>query len=496
MESLSMHHVPHVADDQAGTNERRSWSLLVLLCVAQFMVILDITVVNVALPAIGAGLDFPVADLSWVVTAYVLCTGGLVLLGGRAADHFDRRMMLLLGLATFTAASLACGAAPTAEALVAARAVQGVGAALLTPAALSIIITAYTGAQRRTALTIWSAIGSGGAGAGVLLGGMLTSWLSWEWVFLVNVPVGLVALALTPHVVPPAPPARSSPRQLDLTGATALMLGLATLVYALQGTAEHGWSSLHTIGLLAGAAAVLAAFAAWERSSTHPLVPVSTWRVRSLVSGSAVMLGATGVMAGTFFLNSLYLQGVLELSAVETGLGLLPTVIAIGVGAHLGGHLIMHAGARAILGAGLLVIALGAALLALAPGHAAYARDLLAGLALIGLGIGGVFASVSIVAMRDVEDAHAGLASGLMSTAHEVGAALGVAVLAAVASAASGFIGGYGDGLWVASGIAVALAAVALVAIPPLGPAQDGPLTAEPAGTADPAEALEPAGGA
>jgi EmrB/QacA subfamily drug resistance transporter len=491
-----MHHTPHATWDRGDSDERRSWALLVLLSVAQFMVILDITVVNVALPAIGSGLGFATSDLSWIVTAYVLCTGGLLLLGGRVADHFDRRKLFLTGLSTFTAASLVCGMAPSPELLVAARALQGMGAALLTPAALSIVVTAYRGAQRRVALTVWSAIGSAGAGAGVLLGGMLTSWLSWEWVFLINVPVGVIAAVLTHHVVPPSPPSGSGPRHLDLPGAATLMLGLAALVYALQGTAEHGWTSTHTLGLLAGAALMLAAFAVTEHASSNPLVPVSTWRVRSLVSGSTIMLGATGVMAGTFFLNSLYLQGVLGFSPVETGLGLLPTVAAIAVGAHLAGHLILHAGVRAILGVGLIVIAAGAAVLAVAPVDADYARDLVAGLALVGLGIGLVFASVSIVAMSEVEDAHAGLASGLMSTAHEVGAALGVAVLAAVASTAAGFVGGYEDGAWVASGVAAVLAVIAFIAVPPLGPAhaRTGGAEAEP--PTEPAEALESTGGA
>jgi EmrB/QacA subfamily drug resistance transporter len=452
--------------------ERRPWSLLVLLCVAQFMVILDISVVNVALPSIGVALDFPAADLQWVVTAYVLFTGGLLLLGGRTADLLGRRPVFLAGLSVFTAASLASGLAPSPAALVAARAGQGLGAALLTPAALSIITTTYTGAQRTTALTVWGAIGSAGAAAGVVLGGMITTWLSWEWVFFVNVPVGLAAALLALRIVPSTKPDTAGRRPLDVPGALSVVAGLLVLVYALTGAAQHGWGSARTLVLLALAGALLATFTTLERAVARPLLPPRTWRMRSLVSGAALMLGATGILVGAFFLNSLYLQHVLGWSALETGLGFLPLVLAIGLAAHAASQFLPRAGSRAIGVAGLALIAAGSLLLALAPDRAGYAADLLPGFVLLGIGVGLVFPTASVTAMSEVDHEGAGLASGLMMTAHEIGAALGVAVLSAVAAANGGALSaaGYGDGFLAAALIAVLLGAVTTVAVPAMRP--------------------------
>src|SRR5215831_14125746 len=272
---------------------RRPWSLMVVLSAAQFMVILDATVVNVALPSIARSLSFATGGLQWVITAYVLASGGLVLLGGRAADVAGRRRVFLAGLTLFTAASLASGLAPTAGALIAARAGQGVGAALLTPAALSIITTSYMGAQRAAALGVWGAIGGAGAAVGVLAGGILTTWLGWRSVFLVNVPVGGGAGLLSLQLVPRHQPRRRLVRELDLPGAALAVAGLATLTYALAGAPAHGWGSARTLLLLALALVLLAAFAAVERSMRRPLVPAQLWRTRSLVAGVLVMLGAT-----------------------------------------------------------------------------------------------------------------------------------------------------------------------------------------------------------
>jgi EmrB/QacA subfamily drug resistance transporter len=452
------------------------WTILVLLAVAQFMVILDITIVNVALPSIGEDLGFAAGDLQWVVTAYVLFTGGLLLLGGRAADLLGRREVFLTGLLLFTAASLASGLAPSPEALVIARSLQGLGAALLSPAALSIITTTYTGAQRGTALSVWGAMGAGGAAAGVLFGGMLTTWLSWEWVFFINVPVGLVTAVLVGRLVGRAPRAGGL-RQLDLPGAVSLVGGLMLLVYALQGTGEHGWASARTLVLLAVAGTLLATFAAIERGVARPLVPPRTWRERPLVSSAALMLGLTGIMIGAFFLNSIYLQRVLDASALETGLAFLPFVLAIAPAAHLGPALLVRAGARVVSIAGLGLVAVGAFLLAAAPDDASYATDLLPGFLVLGVGLGLVIVTVQVTAMTDVGHATAGLASGLMTTSHEIGAALGVAVLSAVALGAAGdtqtpagFAGGYEDGFLVAAFVAVGLALLALRVVPAVRP--------------------------
>jgi EmrB/QacA subfamily drug resistance transporter len=448
--------------------DRRPWSLLVLLAIAQFMVVLDITVANVALPSIGADLGFAEGDLQWVVTAYALFAGGLLLLGGRAADLLGRRRVLLAGLAIFTAASLASGLAASPLALVIARAAQGAGAALLTPAALSIVVTTYHGAQRTQALVIWGAIASAGAAAGMLLGGLLTTGLGWESVFLINVPVGVIAGALALRIVPASAPAPGD-RRLDLPGAAAVVAGLVALVYALEGTAEHGWGSAQTLVLLGLAGALLAGFAAIERRVPRPLVAPATWRSRSLVAGAGLMLAATGILVGALFLSSLYLQRVLDASALETGLAFLPIALAIAAAAHVAGHVMGHAGARPVAAAGLLAMAGGAALLAGAPDEAAYAADLLPAFLLLGFGAGLVIPAAQVTAMSDVGHDAAGVASGLMTTAHEVGAALGVAVLSAVA-AGSDMAAGYGDGLLAAALVAAALALVALVSVPSVRP--------------------------
>jgi MFS family permease len=421
--------------------ETTPWSLLALLVVAQFMVVLDIAIVNVALPSIGAELHF--GGLQWVVTAYVLAAGGLLLVGGRAADVFGRRTVFLAGLGLFTAASLACGLAPSPEVLIAARVAQGVGAAMLTPSALSIITATYSGAQRATALSIWGAVASGGVAVGVLLGGILTTWLSWRWVFLVNVPVGLAAMALTPRVVPRF---GTRPGSLDLRRALIGVAGLTVLVYGLS---ERAW------WLVAVAAVVLAGYARTERSGVL--------RNRTLVSGTAMMLGVTGILAGTFFLNSLYLQGELGWSALRSGLAFLPFVVAITAGVHVTSHTIGRVGSRTLLASGLLLAAIGAFTLALAPDHATYAADLLPGFVVLGLGMGIAFPAISITAMSDVAHETGGVASGLLSTAHEVGAALGVAALSAFAH--------YGSASTAAAVVAGALALLAAVAMPAVRPA-------------------------
>lgn len=453
---------------------RQPWTILILLAVAQFMVILDITVVNVALPSIGADLDFAPSDLQWVVTAYVLVTGGLLLLGGRSADLFGRRPVFLAGLVTFTVASLVSGLASSPEMLIGARAAQGLGAAMLSPAALSIITTTYAGAQRTTALTVWGAIGAAGAAVGVLFGGMLTTWLSWEWVFFINVPVGAIAAVAAWRLVP-RPTARIARlAELDLGGALTVTAGIATLVYAIDGVTTHGWGSARTLALLAIGTGLLASFLWIESSAKRPLVPPATWRVGSLVSSATMMFGATGLMVGAFFLSSLYLQHVLDASALETGLAFLPFALIIGVAAHVGSQALGRFGGRAVVVTGLLLTSVGALLLALAPDQADYLPHLLPGLMLIGFGIGFVLISVQVTAMADVTHDDAGLASGLMQTAHEVGAAMGVAVLATVAtSAGGGFAEGFGDAFATAAAIAAGLAGLAVLTVPAIRPAAD-----------------------
>jgi len=467
-------------DGAAPEGGRRSWALMAVLSVAQFMVILDATVVNVALPSIARSLGLAVGDVQWVVTAYVLASGGLVLLGGRAADLAGGRRVFLAGLTVFTAASLASGLAPAAGVLIGARAAQGLGAALLTPAALSVITTSYVGAQRATALGVWGALGGAGAAVGVLAGGVLTTWLGWRSVFLVNVPVGVAAGLAATHLLPRREPRRSPDREtgqkagrgLDLRGATLAVAGLVTLVYALAGAPAHAWGSAWTLGLLALAVVLLATFATAERSASRPLVPAGLWRTRSLVAGVLIMLGATGILVATFFLNSLYLQEVQGASALRTGLAFLPVALVIGAGAHLAARLLPRTGSRVLIVAGLAVMGAGALLLTGVSARSGYLTGFLPGLLVTGAGTGLVLPATAVTALSEIGAGHAGLASGLMTAAHEIGAALGVAVFSAVAVAAGGGIAaGYRHGFLLAAAVAGGLAVLAALLVPAVRPA-------------------------
>jgi EmrB/QacA subfamily drug resistance transporter len=462
---------PHAQLHAEDATDRISWWVLGFIGVAQFMVILDVTVVNIALPSISKALSFSATDLQWVVTVYVLFTGGLMLLGGRSADLLGRRRVFLVGLLVFTAASLASGLAWSSHALIVSRAAQGFGAALLLPSALAIITTTYSGAQRTAALAVWGAIGSAGVAFGVLLGGIITTAFGWEWIFFINVPIGIVVAVGAVRLVPAEDAVALTGLKLDLLGAITLLAGLMTLVYAVVGTAQHGWASARTWLLLAIAAALLAAFVAVERRGTKPLVPPPTWRVRSLVSSAVVMLGTTGILVGSFYLNTLYLQNVLGYSALKTGLSFLPLALVILAAAHLASHLLSHAGARVVAVVGLVLTSAAALLLAIAPDRASYLTNLLPGFLLLGAGVGLVFVAVTVTAMADVRHDQAGLASGIMTTAHELGAALGVAVLAAVAISNGNPVSGYGDAFFVAAGIAGVLALVAAIVLPALRPA-------------------------
>jgi EmrB/QacA subfamily drug resistance transporter len=458
----------------AGEGEQ-TWFLLVLLCVAQFMVIIDATVVNVALPSIGRALPFATpADLQWVVTAYVLVTGGLTLLGGRVADLLDRRRLFLLGLLLFTVASLSTGLAPSPLLLILSRAAQGLGAALLTPAALSILMTTYAGARRTAALAVWGALGAAGAAVGVVLGGVLTSWFSWQWVFFINVPIGAAAAVVGMFLVPTLPPGVGRLRDLDVAGALLLIAGLVTLVFTITAGAAHGWLSPQTLLSLAVSAGLLAAFAAVERRVRQPIVPPASWRVRSLVSGNAVYLGASAVMGGAFFLSTLYLQRVLGAPAWEAGLAFLPLALAVGIGGKVASRLVAHAGSRAVLLLGLVIEGGGALFLANVPAGPTYIANVLPGFLAIGFGLGFSFVAAPAIVMARVSSEDAGMVSGLMQTAHEIGISLGVALLSAIASATmapAGLASGYRQGMLVAAVIAALLAVVTVTAVPSIRPA-------------------------
>ena len=411
---------------------RRPWTVLGLMLAAQFMVILDVSVVNVALPSIGEALDFSTTDYQWTVSAYVLLSGGLLLFGGRLADLLDRRAMFLTGLGVFTLASLASATASTATMMVVSRATQGAGAALLTPAALSIVMTTYTGRQRSTALAIWGTIGSMGIAIGVLFGGILTTALGWQAIFFINVPIGVVAAAAAIRTVP-AGGRTGNLRGVDVPGAITAVTGLLALVYAIEGTRSHGWTAPRTVIGFATAAILLISFALIERRVAAPLVPPATWRLRSLVSASTVMAVITGAVVGAIFISSLFLQSVLGSSAVLTGVQFLPLALSITAAATVASKLLGRASPKSMMVVGLLIVAAGAALLARIDTDPSYITDVLPGFVVIGLGVGPMFVAISVAAMAGIPHEQSGLASGLMMTGHEVGAALGVASLAAVA---------------------------------------------------------------
>jgi EmrB/QacA subfamily drug resistance transporter len=451
------------------TARQPSWTLLTLVAVAQFMVILDMTVANMALPSIGRSLHLGLADLQWVLTAYVLVTGGLTLVGGRASDLLGRRATFLTGLAVFTLASLTSGLAPDAGTLIASRAAQGLGAALLTPSALAIITATYTGSRRATALGLWGGMAGGGAAAGVLIGGALTTWAGWRWVFLINIPVGIVVGALAPRLIGGGGRADGHGGGGLLTAPLAIA-GLASAVYAITRASQHDW----LIPLLASLA-LLAAFTLAERRAAHPLIPRGMLRSPSLIAGTTLMLASSGVIVGVFYLGSLYLQGVLRASPALAGAEFLPLLVTIGAGTHLTGRLASRTGTRPLATAGLALMTGGALWLSRATG---YPAGILPAFVILGAGIGLVFPSASVTAMSRVDHRQAGAASGLLSTGHEIGAALGVAVVTAIATVTAngaiggtGFAAGYRDALTVVAAVAAGLTVLVALALPSARPA-------------------------
>lgn len=470
MSHTAHHHPDHPTSaplDAPARDERRSWSVLAIALVAQLLVVLDISVVNTALPSIGTALSLRGDQLQWIVTAYLLFSGGGLLLGGRIADLLPRRRVFLSGLSIFTTASLLSGLATGADMLIVSRAAQGLGAALMTPAALSLIMTTYDGAQRAKGLALWGALGSMGVAAGVVFGGALTTWAGWQMIFWINVPVGVVAFVAGRMVIPRETTPTGGLRDLDLPGAAAAVGGLAALLLAIQGGGDHGWTSARTLGLSALAVVLLGAFTRIERRVRRPLLPPHTWQVKTLVSGTGVMFCVTGVLVGTIFLTSVFVQTVLGFSALRTGLAVLPLALVMTLSAHAASHLLARHAPRTVAAAGLTAAAGGALLLSRASADSSYATGLLPGLFILGVGTGLVFVAVSVSAMAGIPAQHSGLASGFLMTGHEVGAAVGVAVVSAVATtagslvSASGVATGFGRGLAAVAVICVASAAVA-----------------------------------
>jgi EmrB/QacA subfamily drug resistance transporter len=411
----------------------RKWLALALLASVQFMVVLDIAIVNVALPSIQVDLGFSQENLQWVISAYALFFGGFLLLGGRTADLLGRRKLFIAGLVLFSAASLLSGLAWSDEALIAARAVQGLGAAIITPAALAILMTTFQeGRERNTALGVWGAVGAFGAVAGVLLGGILTDWLSWEWIFYINVPVGIAAVALTPLLL--AESRDSQMKSFDVPGAVLVTAGMSTLVFAITQANEYGWTSYATIGLFATAGALLAAFTAWEARAAEPLMPFSIFRIRTVAAAniSGLILGT--VTFSMFLMLTLYMQQVLSYSPLKTGLAYLAVAGTAIIWSTVAAQLVNRVGVKPVIAAGMGFLTAGLLYFTQVSVGGSYLGDLLPGFLLIAVGLGFSFVPISIAALAGVHASQAGLASGLFNTSQQIGGALGIAALSAIAT--------------------------------------------------------------
>ena len=443
----------------------RRWKALILICAAIFVVVLDIAIVNVALPSIGHDLHFAERNLQWVITAYGLTYGGFLLLGGRAADLIGRRIVFMGGMALFTVASLVCGLSTSSAMLIAARGVQGLGAAIVTPAALSIISTTFTeGSERNKALGAWGGVAGSGAAAGVLMGGILTKYLGWEWIFWVNVPVGLTVLILTPIYV------RESRRDevahdYDPLGALSVTSGLIVLVYAISEAPHVGWGTFRTIGLIVLSAVLLAFFLIWEWREKAPLMPLGIFRIRLVAAANIVGFLLAGGMYGTFLLLTFYMQQVLQLSVLQTGLAFLATAGTAVVMAGPAQALTTRIGAKPVVVTGLALLVAGCLWYTQISANGSYPVDLLPGYLAVGIGMPFAFIPVTIVSLAGVRDEDAGLASGLINTSQQVGGAIGTAVLSTVAfthaytllgqgkSPPEAFTSGFRWGFWVGVGI-------------------------------------------
>ena len=414
--------------------DRRRWWALALIVVAQFMVVLDVAIVNVALPSIRTDLHFSQESLQWVITAYAIFFGGVLLLGGRLSDLLGRRRVFIAGLAIFTLFSLLDGLAWSEGSLIAFRSLQGLGAALLSPAALSILTTTFAeGRERNLALGIWGAASGSGGAAGVLLGGALTSALSWSWIFFINVPVGIAVMAVSPMLLRESR-ADLGHRRFDFAGAASITTGLMVLVYSLTRASQHGWATPATIGLLVASAVLISAFFVIESRSKAPLLPLRIFRLRTLTASNVSGLLMGGAIFAQFFLLTLYMQEVLHYSALKTGVAYIGLTLTIIVFSGLAQALVTRIGIRRILPIGLGLSAAALVLFARLPVHGHYFSDLFPAFIISGLGLAFAFVPMSIGALTGVRQADAGIASGLINTTQQIGGAIGVAVATTVAT--------------------------------------------------------------
>jgi len=463
----STHHSPAESTDANAESHR--WLLPVLL-VAQLMVILDITAVNIALPHIAMDLKMSGSNISWTITSYSLIFGSLLLFGGRAADLLGRRRMFLVGLGVFTASSFASAMAGSAAMLFASRAGQGLGAAILSPAALSIITSAFQGSRRAKALSAWGAVGGAGAAIGVLVGGVLTQFTDWRTIFYVNLPVAAVLLFASLKVVP-ADTQRPRWRGLDLAGAALATTSIAAIVYGITQAHSAGWTSIQThicgIGGLAG----LAAFAIYELHIDKPLLRIERIADRAVGGGLVLMLAVAGTIFGLFLLCSLYLQNVLGWGPLTTGLAFVPLALSAGIGSHVAGHVISKHGVRGPLAGSFAVAAVGMFLLSRVGAHGSYLTDVLPGMLVAGVALGVATVSVSVAILTGARQEESGMISGLNSTGHEIGGTLGIAIFSTIAAGSGAILGpqaasGIGDAFLVAALVASLASVMALALLP------------------------------
>ncbi len=446
---------------------RLKWWALALICVVQFMIVLDIAIVNVALPSIQEDLGFSQENLQWVISAYALVFGGFLLLGGRAADLLGRRRVFMAGLVVFTIGSLLCGLAWSEASLIGARAIQGLGAAAVSPAALSILtMTFREGRERNIALGAWGAVGGFGAAAGVLLGGILTDLLSWEWIFFVNVPVGVLALIVTPFIVGESRDQRV--RTFDALGAVLVTAGLVLLVLGITQGQQWGWTSGREIGVFAAAAALLLAFLGWESRQTEPLVPFSFFRHRTRTAANVAGFVLGTVLFSMFLLLTLYMQQVLGYSAMETGVAYLAVAGTAIIWANVAAVAVNRVGVKPALVFGMTLLTIGLVYFTQISVDGSYWTDLFPGFLIIGLGMPFCFVPITIAAVAGTTPADAGLASGLINTSQQIGGAVGIAVLSTVATSVANdaigtgtaapvaYVDGFVDAFWVGAAIALA----------------------------------------
>ena len=455
---------------------QKKWLALALLSAVQFMVVLDIAIVNVALPSIKLDPGFSQENLQWVISAYALFFGGFLLLGGRLADILGRRRIFIVGLVLFTISSLAAGLAWSESSLIAARAFQGLGAAIISPAALSILTTTFSeGKERNIALGVWGAVGGFGAAAGVLLGGVLTDALSWEWIFFVNIPIGIAGLALTPLLLGESRDARV--KSFDAMGAVLVTGGLMALVFGITEANDFGWGSATTWAIFAGALAVLGAFVAWERRHPEPLMRFGILRIRTVLGANVAGFILGTALFAMFLMLTLYMQQVLGYSAMKTGVAYLATAGTAIIWSGVAAQLVNKIGVKPVLIAGMSFLTIGLVYLTQVSVGGSYLGDLLPGFLLIAIGMGFAFVPISIAALAGVQPAEAGLASGLINTSQQIGGALGIAALSAIATSRTtdsveggaqlpvALVDGFRGALWAAAAVGIigVLAAATLI---------------------------------